>query len=86
LCGRRSNGDGTVPLPSLAVCEAWQRTSSHWSNNGSEAAGRLKVHVKRYPGVRHAALLRYGEAFADVLQAAVTLALADAPPLAASSG
>ncbi|GAB4818588.1 hypothetical protein N2152v2_005634 [Parachlorella kessleri] len=52
-----TEGDGTAPLASLQVCDSWRQQRQRDD----------LVHVRRYPGVRHADLLRNQEAFADVL-------------------
>lgn len=71
------DGDGTVPLCSLQVCDRWREaaaaagTPPHNRSQlaGGPAAPAPVVRIRRYWGVKHGELLRSGEAFADILEA-----------------
>jgi len=81
----RRDGDGTVPLPSLQVCEDWKavaaqagaavpRNSSNDGSSGSLSGSKQPAtHVRRYPGMRHTDIIHSGAAFADVLEALLKL-------------
>lgn len=70
------DGDGTVPRASLAVCDGWRREAR---GRGGEGAAHRRVHVRRYWGLQHAALLGDQGALGDVVGAVLALGAA-APP------
>lgn len=85
------DGDGTVPLPSLQVCDGWQlqtggagmaplpfagNSSSTTSSSTYSNSRQPATHVRRYAGLRHGDTIHSAAAFADVLDALLKLGAA----------
>lgn len=83
------DGDGTVPLPSLQVCDGWQtggagmaplpsagNSSSTASSSTYSNSRQPATHVRRYAGLRHGDIIHSAAAFADVLDALLKLGAA----------
>lgn len=71
------DGDGTVPLASVAVCDGWhvqaQAAAAAGGVGGMSASSKAPAtHVRRFPGVRHADIPHSGAAF-EVLEALLDL-------------
>ncbi|PRW50953.1 group XV phospholipase [Chlorella sorokiniana] len=75
---RYGDGDGTVPLPSLQVCDGWHAGAAGTagtadSSSSTSSSRQPATHVRRYPGLGHGDIIHSAAAFADVLDALMKL-------------